>query len=50
MAILLTGVPRFTGVDINLCKLERDESFSLCALEADSPEKIVEVGDTPLVG
>jgi hypothetical protein len=45
MATFLPGVPRLIGVEIMVRMAERDESFSLCVLEAESPEKTVEVGD-----
>jgi hypothetical protein len=48
MMIFLPGVPKLKGVDIMRWKVEREESFSLCALEVESPEKIVEVGDPSL--
>jgi hypothetical protein len=50
MTTFLPGVPRFKGVEIIRWKLERDDSLSLAALDAESPEKIVEVGDPSLVG
>jgi hypothetical protein len=47
---MTTFLPKFKGVDIMRWKLERDDSLSLAALDAESPENIVEVGDPSLVG
>jgi hypothetical protein len=47
MTTFLPGVPRLKGVDIKRWKVGRDDSFSL---EAESPEKVVDVGDPSLVG